>query len=83
MARLTVLRGMAHMLARLVVRPGAGDPPTDRLQDKNREVRRGRTVEERRYIRRFARGAIAHDSLPIRTTPWKLAITCTALAPAS
>jgi hypothetical protein len=83
MGRLTVLRGMAHILARLVVRPGRGGHPTDRLQDKSREVRCGRSVEERRYIRRFARGAIAHNSLPIRTTPWKLAITCTALAPAS
>ena len=83
MARLTVLRGIAHMLARLVVRPGAGDPPTDRLQDKNREVRRGRTVEERRYIRRFARGAIAHNSLPIDTTPSKTATTRTSRAPAS
>jgi len=83
MGRLTILRGMAHILARLTVKPDRGGHPTDRWQDKSREVRRGRTVEERRYIRRFARGAIAHDSLPIRTTPWELAITCTALAPVS
>jgi hypothetical protein len=83
MARLTVLRGMADILVHLRVRPGAGDHPTDLRQDKNREVRCGRLVEERRHIRRFARGAIAHNSLPIRTTPWKLAITCTARAPAS
>jgi hypothetical protein len=83
MARLTVLRGMAHMLARLVVRPGAGDPPTDRWQDKSREVRRGRAAEERRQIRHTARGATAHDSLPIRSTPSRTATTRTSRAPAS
>ena len=83
MGRFTILRGMAHILARLVVRPGRGGHPTDRWQDKNREVRRGRTVEERRYIRRFARGAIAHNSLPIDTTPSKTATTRTSRAPAS
>ena len=83
MARLTILRGMAHILVLLRVRPGAEDPPTDLLQDKNREVRRGRSVEERRQIRRFARGAITHHSLPVRTTPSKTATTRTSRAPAS
>ena len=83
MARLIVLRGMAHILACLVVRPEAGDHPTDLLQDKNREVRCGRSVEERRHIKRFARGAIAQDSLPIGTTPSKTATTRTSRAPAS
>jgi hypothetical protein len=83
MGRLTVLRGMAHILARLVVRPGRGGYPTDRLQDKSREVRRGRLGEERRQIRHTARGAIAHDSLPIRTTPSMTATTRTSRAPAS
>ena len=83
MARLTVLRGMADILVRLRVRPGAGDHPTDLRQDKNREVRCGRSVEERRQIRRFARGAIAQDSLPIGTTSSKTATTRTSRAPAS
>ncbi len=83
MAPLTVLRGMAHILERLRVGPEAGDHPTDLRQDKNREVRCGRSVEERRQIRRFARGAIPHDSLPIRTTPSKTATTGTSRAPAS
>ena len=83
MGRLTILRGMAHILARLTVRPGRGGHPTDRWQGKSREVRRGRSTEERRHIRRFARGATAHDSLPIRTAPWKTATTCTSRAPAS
>jgi len=39
-------------------------------QDKNREVRRGRTAEERRPIRDFAKGARKHDSLAIRATRW-------------
>ena len=46
MGRLTILRGMAHILARLTVRPGRGGHPTDRWQDKSREVRRGRSAEE-------------------------------------
>jgi hypothetical protein len=83
MARLTVLRGMAHILVRLRVRPGAGDHPTDLRQDKNREVRCGRSVEERRQIRRFARGAIPHHSLPVRTTPSKTATTRASRAPVS
>jgi hypothetical protein len=44
----------------------------DRLrgQDKSREVRRGRAAEKRRHIRLAARGATAHDSLPIHATRW-------------
>jgi hypothetical protein len=83
MGRFTILRGMAHILARLTVRPGRAGHPTDRWQDKSREVRRGRAVEEGRHIRRFARGATAHDSLHIRTAIWKCAITCTSRALAS
>ncbi len=83
MAPLTVLRGMAHILACLRLRPGAGDHPTDLPQDKSREVRRGRSVEERRHIRRFARGAITHHSLPIGTIPSKTATTRTSCALAS
>jgi hypothetical protein len=44
--------------------------PRLRGQDKNREVRRGRTVEERRPIRDFTQGARKHDSLPIHATRW-------------
>jgi hypothetical protein len=82
MAPLTILRGMAHILVRLRVRPEAGDSPTDLGQDKSREVRCGRSGEERRQIRRFARGAITHDSLPIGTTPSKTATTRTSRVPA-
>jgi hypothetical protein len=83
MGRLTILRGMAHILARLVVSPGRGGHTTDRRQDKSREVRRGRAVEEGRHIRRFAQGATAHDSLHIRPAIWTCAITCTSRALAS
>ena len=68
MGGLTILRGMAHILARLTVRPGGGGHPTDRWQDKSHEVRRGRLAEERRHIRHLARCATAYDSLPIRPT---------------
>jgi hypothetical protein len=83
MGRLTILREMAHIRVRLRVRPGAEDHPTDLRQDKNREVRCGRSVEERRHTRRFARGAIAHNSLPTDTSPSKTATTRTSRAPAS
>ena len=83
MGRFTILRGMAHIVARLVVRPGRGGHPIDRWQDKSREVRRGRLVGERKQIRRFARGAITHHSLPIRTTPSMTAATRTSRAHAA
>jgi hypothetical protein len=58
---------------------------TDRLggQDKSRRLRLGRMAEECRHIGHFARGATAHDSLPIRTTPCNVttARTSWALAP--
>ena len=83
MGRLTVIRGMAHILVHLTVKPDRGGHPTNSRQDKNREVRCGRLGEERRQIRRFARGAITHHSLPVRTTPSKTATTRTSRAPAS
>jgi hypothetical protein len=46
--------------------------PIDLRQDKNREVRPGRLVEERRGIRHAARGAIKHDSAPIRAIHWTM-----------
>ena len=71
-----------HGIQEQRARPGRLHP-TDLRQDKNREVRRGRSVEERRQIRRFARGAITQNSLPIDTTPSKTATTRTSRAPAS
>jgi len=71
-----------HGIQEQRARPGRLHP-TDLRQDKSREVRRSRSVEERRHLRRFARGATAQDSLPIRTTPSKTATTRTLRAPTS
>jgi hypothetical protein len=43
--------------------------PTARWQDKSRRLRLGRAAQECRHIMHLARGATAHDSLPIRITP--------------
>jgi hypothetical protein len=48
-------------------RPGRLQP-TERWQDKSREVRGGRSVGKRAMIKDLARCAPAHDSLPIRTS---------------
>ena len=55
----------------------------DRLgrQDKSRSLRLGRAGEELRQIRHFARGAIANDSLLIRTSPCSLATLRTSCQP--
>jgi hypothetical protein len=64
------VRGLSKVVARVAGKQGSGERPTALRQDKNREVRRGRTVEERRPIRDSAQGARKHDSLPIRATRW-------------
>ena len=62
---------------------GRGDHPTDRWQDKSRKVRCGRVAQERRKIRHFAQRANRHDSVPIRTSTWKIDTSCTLCASAS
>ena len=69
MSPLAVLRGISDVVAHLTLRPRGAGYPTARWQDKSRRLRLGRVVEECRNIKRLARGATAHDSLPIRTTP--------------
>jgi hypothetical protein len=83
MSSLAVLSGMSNVLARLAVRPGRGGQPTDRWQDKSRKLPRGRLTEECRDIKHLARGATAHDSLPIRATACNCATTRTSPASAS
>jgi hypothetical protein len=83
MDSLALLRGISNIVARLVVRPGSGSHPTDRRQDKSRKLRHGRAAEECRHLNHLARGATAHHSLPIRTTPWNFATTRTSRVPAS
>ena len=69
MSLLALLRGISGVAAYSTVRPGGAGYTTARWQDKSRRLRLGRAVEERRLIRHFARGASAHDRLPIRITP--------------
>src|SRR5262249_3272208 len=45
--------------------------PTERWQDKSREVRGGRSAGKRAMIKDLAQCAPAHDSLPIRTSHCK------------
>ena len=83
MGGLGVFRTMSNILARMTVSPGRGGHPTDRWQDKRREVRGGRVGEERRQISHLARGAFSHHSLSIYATPWKIETTRTSHAVAS
>ena len=48
MTRLGMFRGMSHVFACLGVRRDGGGDPTDRLQDKRRKVRGGRTPKKAR-----------------------------------
>jgi len=78
-----ILRGMAHVLARLMMSPGRRRHSTERWQDKSRKLRRGRVAEECRRISHLTRGAITHDGLPIGTTVWKYTTARTSRAPVS
>ena len=52
MTGLSVVRMISAVGVRLMVRTGSGGHPTDRWQDKSREVRSGRSAEERHTIQR-------------------------------
>ena len=65
MSCLGMFRILSHGFACLSVRQGSGDDPTDRWQDKSRELRPGRSVEEGRKINDFTRGASSRASLHI------------------
>ena len=71
MGSLALLRGISNIVARLAMRPGSGGHPTDRWQDKSREVRGGRSAGKRAMIKDLAQCAPAHESLPIRTSHCK------------
>jgi len=64
MGSLALLRGISNIVARLAMWPGSGAHPTDRWQDKSREVRRGRSAGKRAMIKDLAQCAPAHESLP-------------------
>jgi hypothetical protein len=51
--------------------------PTAVRQDKRREVRTDRTVEDRKPINNFVRGALWHRTSSLRASYWKNETTCT------
>ena len=71
MGSLALLRGISNIVARLAMRPGSGGHPTDRRQDKSREVRGGRSAGNRAMTKDLAQCALAHESLQIRTSHCK------------
>jgi hypothetical protein len=71
MGSLAPLRGISNIVARLGMRPGSGGHPTDRWQDKSREVRGGRSAGKRAMIKDLARCTPAHESLPDRASHCK------------
>jgi hypothetical protein len=81
MSLLILLRGISDVVVESTVRRGAAGNPTARWQDKSRRLRLAPAVEEHRHIRHLARGATAHDSLPIRTTPCKVTTARTSCTP--
>ena len=52
MTGLSMVRMISHVGERLALRLGSGGQPTARLQDKSREVRPGRSAEERETLQR-------------------------------
>jgi len=56
-------RGNSYNIAPVTMRQGWGGRPTERWQDKSREVRRGRLAGKGMMIKSLARCATAHDSL--------------------
>jgi hypothetical protein len=64
--------GISRGVARLSVKPERGEPSTAVGQDKSRSLRRGRVADERRHIKHFERGAIAHDSLRVGKTSCRI-----------
>jgi hypothetical protein len=81
MSLLIPLRGISDVFVESTARRGAARDPTVRWQDKSRSLRLGRSGEELRHIRQFARGATAHYSLPSRTSPCSFTTARTSCTP--
>jgi hypothetical protein len=71
MTRVPSHRRNSRDVAGIAIVQGGGGRPTERWQDKSREVRGGRSVGKRAVIRDLARCAPAHESLPVRTSHCK------------
>jgi hypothetical protein len=64
-------RGNSHDIASIMMGQGWEGRPTERWQDKSREVRGGRSGEEGMRIKRLARCATLCDSLSGRISSWQ------------
>jgi hypothetical protein len=71
MGSLALLRGISNIVARLSWGQGWGGRPTERWQDKSREVRGGRLDDDSAKIEHLARCAPSCDSLFTLTSPWR------------
>jgi hypothetical protein len=68
MTGMPVYRKGSQSIVAMATRQGGGGRPTERRQDKSREVRGGRLAGKRAMIKDLAQCAPAHESLPIRTS---------------
>jgi hypothetical protein len=81
MSDTSIVRSMSHVVVHSSRRWGRAEHSTARWQDKSRRLRLGRAAEELRHIRHLARGATAHDSLPIRANPCNVTTAHTSCTP--
>ncbi len=68
MTRVHAYRRNSHEIALVMMGSDGAGQPTERWQDKSREVRGGRSVGKRAMIKDLAQCAPAHESLPICTS---------------
>ena len=65
-------RANSQNVARMMIGQGLRGRPTDRWQDKSREVRGRRSVGNSKTNRHFAQCASQRDSLQNQTRHWKI-----------
>ena len=64
MSTVRVPRNISQEIEPMSIERSRGGRPTERWQDKSREVRRGRLAGKRAMINGLARCAMTRDSLP-------------------
>lgn len=65
-------RANSQNVARMMMGQGLRGRPTERWQDKSREVRGRRSVENGNIFMHFARRALQPDSLRDQDKPWRI-----------
>jgi hypothetical protein len=71
MTGMDLIRGNSQDIVPVTMRWSRGGQPTERWQDKSREVRGGRSGGEGASSRLDARCAPSRDSLPNRVSLWR------------